>query len=136
MTLKDDLERMCAEDATASPGPWEYGGTWLDRPYARGSQVLAHFSDYTEEDASLPPVPGNANGRFCASARLDRPALAEMVKMIEARFRNYVCAFVEAGGEAPRTTTGSLPTGGDWRAYVEGEMEWCWAEAKRRAGGR
>lgn len=86
MGLREDIDRMTREDAAATPGPWDEDG--IERMLRLHDQ---------------PP----GNGAFIASARTDRPALVELVRIMIAR-----------DGEADHI------------------LDAMWAEAKRKAGAR
>jgi len=115
-TLKEDLARMAAEDKAATPGPWEYSYGWVDRPYDGGSAPIAKLSDY-EEDA----VDGTANGTAIASARTDRPALEELVKLLISSLM-------------PVLMGNRLDD--DARSMAERELDLLWAEAQKKATSR
>lgn len=93
MSLKDDLARMEAEAAAASPLPWRCepfdpgDGLEYEEPATR--VVDASFDPEHEWKAVVcdnqkfyPREVSPADQRLIASASVDRPALVEMVKML------------------------------------------------------
>lgn len=104
MSLADDLARMEAENAAATPGPWkrenphgldcrscndgegEHGGqdSIVGGPvsnYAGGDPDFDHQKEIITCDSGV-YGPDAADATFICSARTDRPALVELVKLL------------------------------------------------------
>lgn len=90
MTLRDDLARMEAGDAAATPEPWR---TWTGEPYPAFARVFAASGSVARLPRSPDDPPpshtvtttADRNAAAIASARTDRPALVEMVKLLKAK---------------------------------------------------
>ena len=123
MTLAEDLARMEAEDAAATPGPWSREDEPSPAGYGDGryENVVASDGKVVVQDWQ----PGHPRERFdqdnrnldlIASARTDRPALVRMVRKLAERFVQ--------------------PDGYYSREQLDGILELVWSEAKKKAGGR
>lgn len=133
VTLSDDLSRMDTEDKAATPGPWIVG----EHP----SEVVAPCPccGPIATCVAYGPPSGNRdidmrhhyNSLSIASARTDRPALVEMVRIIYERART----------EAAERMALSMNKGERLQAEaaareIDALFESLWAEAKKKAGGR
>ena len=143
MTLSDDLARMEAEDKAATPGPWyavrsrEQVGkeAYNIAAYQRGGELGDDDDVYSV--SSKPKAAGWTTDGGCpgygvaienatamASARTDRPALVELVRLLSAKLRRIM----EPGGD-PDLRVNCYPE------TIDELLNEFWSEAKEKAGG-
>lgn len=121
MTLKEDLERMEKEDREATPGPWKRGEEHETMAQVTSPHRLNPIGTVRLASGSLFGVNESeceANFSLITSARTDRPALVELVKLYRIAYRNLWL------GEPP---TDANPV------FME---ERLWIEAKKKASSK
>jgi len=121
---------MAAEDAAATPGPWERG--WEHETMAQivaGDTAIGSIRTGGSVLGGPTAAQAEANHALVLSARTDRPALVEMVRLLYGRAKTMTAARIALAMDSAERLQAEAAA-----SELDALFETLWSEAKRKAG--